>query len=396
MNCVHAKTLYTGTGVAKDAYLLYAGRTVRGISRRRQGRLVGSYATVTPAFIDPHSHIGMHRSGEPAGEGEANEWMDAILAVVDALDSVQLDDMAFGEAVEMGVLYSCVVPGSGNLIGGHAAVIRNYARDSSAALVARAGLKGATGFNPMANAAHKGTRATTRMGGLALLRQKLDGVRLKMEQYRKARGQKRSAIAFTAEERVLREVLEQKLILRVHCHKIDDIASLLRLADEFSLKITVEHAADVNAPGIFRELARRKIPVIFGPVDAFPYKVELKHDSWRNVRFLLESKCRFGLMTDHPVTLAKMLLLQTRHFLRFGLSKQDAIELISRRNAEVLGLGKILGSLQKGRWASFTCWNGDPFDLAAYPVLVVGEGDVVYEEGAERAGPNPSRRNCRA
>ncbi|MEE9537489.1 MAG: amidohydrolase family protein, partial [Desulfobacterales bacterium] len=100
----------------------------------------------------------------------------------------------------------------------------------------------------------------------------------------------------------------------------------------------------------------------------------------RNVRYLLESGVEFGLMTDHPVTLARQLLLQTRWFLRAGLSKQQAIELISRRNSKILGLDDRLGTLEKGKWASFVCWNGDPFDLASYPVAVYGEGELLYSE----------------
>ena len=75
----------------------------------------------------------MHRAGEPSAESEANEHLDSILVLPDALDSVQMDDRALQDAIEMGVLYSCVVPGSGNVIGGHSAVIRNYAKDSTAA-----------------------------------------------------------------------------------------------------------------------------------------------------------------------------------------------------------------------------------------------------------------------
>ncbi len=39
---------------------------------------------MTPAFIDPHSHIGLVRAGEPASEEEANEKMDSIIALADA------------------------------------------------------------------------------------------------------------------------------------------------------------------------------------------------------------------------------------------------------------------------------------------------------------------------
>ena len=108
--------------------------------------------------------------------------------------------------------------------------------------------------------------------------------------------------------------------------------------------------------------------------------MELKHESWRNVRYLLESGVEFGLMTDHPVTLARQLLLQTRWFLRAGLSRQQAIELISRCNAQIIGISNRLGTMEKGKWASFICWNGDPFDLTSYPVAVYGEGKLLYSE----------------
>jgi imidazolonepropionase-like amidohydrolase len=66
--------------------------------------------------------------------------------------------------------------------------------------------------------------------------------------------------------------------------------------------------------------------------------------------------------------------------MRAGLSRQQAIELISRRNAQILGIADRLGTLEKGKWASFVCWNGDPFDLTCYPVAVYGEGELLYSE----------------
>jgi imidazolonepropionase-like amidohydrolase len=120
--------------------------------------------------------------------------------------------------------------------------------------------------------------------------------------------------------------------------------------------------------------------VVFGPIDSHPYKVELKHESWRHTRHLIDSGVQYGLMTDHPVVLSGMLFLQTRWFTRCGLTKQEAVELVSRRNAEIIGVDKLLGTLEKGKWASFTCWNGDPFDITSYPVKVYGEGEVLFED----------------
>jgi imidazolonepropionase-like amidohydrolase len=75
-----------------------------------------------------------------------------------------------------------------------------------------------------------------------------------------------------------------------------------------------------------------------------------------------------------------MLFLQTRWLTRLGFTKQQAIELVSRKNAELIGLDKILGTLDRGKWASFTCWNGDPFDMTSYPVAVYGEGELLFSD----------------
>ena len=378
MSCIRGKTVYTGTAVVTDGFVAFTGSTVTGVGTKPRGKVIGEYDVITPAFIDPHCHIGMHRAAEPAAESEANEKMDPLLTLPDALDSVQMDDAAFGESIEMGVLYSCVVPGSGNILGGLAAVIRHHAPTTTDALIARAGVKCAFGYNPMSTGSWKGTRPSTRMGAAALLRAKLDEIRLKMAKRRRATGKARQDVAFTAAEAILCDVLTGKQRLRCHVHKIDDIAALLRVVDEFKLKVTVEHASDVHDGAIFAELKRRRIPVVYGPVDSFPYKVELRHASWQNIRLLVDAGVEFGLMSDHPVTLSRHLLGQTRWFTRVGLSKQDAIELITRRNARILGIDDRLGTLARGKWASVVAFNGDPFDITCYPVAVWAEGQRIY------------------
>jgi imidazolonepropionase-like amidohydrolase len=380
MNSIFAKTIYTGRKMVSDAHVVFSGTKFSDVSKKAKGSVLGQFPVITPAFVDPHSHIGMARAGEPSDQSEANDQTDSILALVDALDSVQMDDSAFKDAVEMGVLYSCVVPGSGNIIGGKSAVVRNYAKNSTDALVARAGLKSAFGFNPMKTDTWKGRRPTTRMGAFSILRAKLDDVRQKIKKHRRAKASQKKDILFSAEENVLKQVLAGKTRLRAHVHKIDDIAALLRLVDDFKIKIVVDHAVDVHAPDIFQELKRRRIPVVYGPMDCFAYKVELKHENWRNLRHLIESRVEFGLMSDHPVTLARQLLLQTRWFMRAGFSKQDAIELISHKNSRILGIDDRVGTIAKGKWASFICWNGDPFDLKNFPVAVYGEGKLLFSD----------------
>ena len=384
MKSLFAETLYTGDELVRNIHLVFEGNVVKGTSMEPKGEFLGRFPVVTPAFIDAHSHIGMERSGEPGSEGEANERMESLLFLADALDSVQMDDSAFRDSVEQGVLYSCVLPGSGNIIGGRSAVIRNFSHTTTAALIARSGIKAAFGYNPMSTRDWKGTRPYTRMGALSLLRARLAQVKAKID--KRGKGSKAGGEnPLTAEEEVVRDILQCRQALRVHVHKIDDIACLLRLQEEYGINVTVEHASDVNDGRIYAALKERGIPVVYGPLDAFAYKVELRHENWRNVRHLIESGVDFGLMTDHPVIPQRNLLLGLRWFIRCGLNRQDAIEIITRRNAQILGVDGFLGTLGKGKWASFSCWNGDPFDTTRYPVKVVAEGEVVFEEGGEKA-----------
>jgi imidazolonepropionase-like amidohydrolase len=376
MPVIRAKQIYTGRDVLAESAVAWDGAAISAVAGDAAGDVLAEYPVITPAIIDAHAHIGLIRAGEPGDEAEANERMDAMLAHADVLDSIQMDDTGFRDSIECGVLYSCIVPGSGNIIGGDSAVIRNYGAQTNAALIRRAGIKAAFGYNPMHVREWKGTRPYTRMGALAMLRSKLHDVRAKIAEEAKKED---ADVKYSAEETVLRQLLKREQRLRVHVHKADDIAALLRLVDDFGLDVTVEHTCDIHQPGVFEELAERGIPVVYGPLDSLAYKVELKHENWRNLRYLLDSGVRFGLMTDHPVILQRTLLLTLRWFLRAGLSKQQALEIITRSNAEILGIDDILGTLEPGKWASFLCWNGDPFSLESYPVAIYAEGQRIYE-----------------
>lgn len=164
-----------------------------------------------------------------------------------------------------------------------------------------------------------------------------------------------------------------------HLHKEDDAILLIQLAREFGLTTIANHCMDMYREEIFDHLHSNNIPVIYGPLDCFPYKVELKHESWKNVKPLIKSKVKFALMSDHPVILQRNLFYTLRHLLRFGLSKADSISKITKEPADIIGMNDI-GQIKTGYKSSFVIWNGDPFLLTSYPVMTIGEGKIVYKE----------------
>jgi imidazolonepropionase-like amidohydrolase len=303
--------------------------------------------------------------------------MNSIYPLVNALHSIYMDDPSFSESVESGILYSVVLPGSGNVIGGKAVLIRNFVQDIAQAYIKDVGVKAALGFNPRSTIDWKGNRPSTRMGAVAMLRENFIKAR-KMQKL--VQTEKKVIDEAEPITEVFMDILSGKYKMMFHVHKEDDIMVLLQLVKEFDIKEAVaNHCLDVHRKEVFGALREASIPVIYGPMDAFPYKVELKHESWKNVDVLLKSDAKFSLMSDHPVILQRNIFYTLRHILRFGLSKAQAISKITKEPAEIIGAHNI-GQVKPGFKASMVVWNDDPFSLTSHPILIIAEGKVVYEE----------------
>lgn len=403
---IHAPTLYDGVGLQKDVTIVVEGETVTEVKKRKSKP--DFTGIVTPAFIDPHSHIGMHRAGEPGSEGESNDISDQFLPVNDPLNSVYFDDPALAEAVDFGFLYSCIVPGSGNLLGGKAKIIRTFVANRARALVKDYGYKMALGYNPRSTGNWKGSRPNTRMGVYGMLEKKFDAVLAKKQKAdlarekklreldQKARDKKSRltpkeikeqrqaieaeyALEFDTEDRALLELLVNKKTAKIHVHKEDDVLYLIELAKRYGLSCTADHCGDVHHTEVFDALAEARIPVVYGPLGSLAYKVELKNDSYRNVEKLMRSRASYGLMTDHPVIMTPALRDSLKFFLIYGMKPEEAISLITYKNAVILGIDNILGTVEPGKWASLVVWDQEPLHLAAYPRMVMAEGEVIRQ-----------------
>ncbi|MBU0956254.1 MAG: amidohydrolase family protein, partial [Spirochaetes bacterium] len=165
--------------------------------------------------------------------------------------------------------------------------------------------------------------------------------------------------------------------VKVHVHKNDDVYYLIDLVRKYGFKATADHLGDVNDKAVFDALAKAGIPIVYGPLGSLAYKVELKNEDYRNCALLMKSKAEYGLMTDHPVILSAALRDSLKFFLIQGMSETAAINLITSGNAKILGLQDRLGSIAPGMTASLLAWNHEPLSLAAFPKMVMAEGNVI-------------------
>jgi imidazolonepropionase-like amidohydrolase len=401
---IRADLLYDGTNkIAGITIVVEDDQIVDVTTKKLRADISG---IVTPAFIDAHSHIGMERQGEPDTESEVDEQSRSFAPLQNPVDSIYFDDRAFTEAVDFGVLYSCVVPGSGNILGGRAMVIKNFSPNRHRAVLCDHGFKMALGYNPRSNPEWKGIRPNTRMGNSALFEKKISEVirleekaRIKKERSLSALKKSSAAPGFSPAEKLqqtqwiekeyefslsseqwaVHDLLSGNKTIKVHVHKEDDALLLIDLKKKYGFKVTAEHACGISDPDIFNTLADNGIPVVYGPVVSFDYKVELKNASYKNVVSLMASRAQFGLMTDHPVTLAHHLRDSLKYFLIYGISPEAAIGLVTRENAKILGVGHLLGSIEPGKTASLIIWDKDVFHLGAFPKGVMAEGRMVRD-----------------
>ena len=278
---INAKVLFDGKKKLENKTIIIEGKKIVEISSKKMKTDFAGY--VTPAFIDPHSHIGMDREGEPWQESEVNDIINQIRPLNDPLNSIYFDDRAFKDAVDFGVLYSCVVPGSGNLIGGQAKIIRNFAKNRDEAFFKDYGFKMALGYNPRSTQEWKGERSNTRMGIYALLEKKFDDLLIKKEKAELSKEKKiielnkkkkdkkltkkefesekkiierELELEFTSEENAILELLSGKKVAKVHVHKDDDVLYLIKLVKKYNLNVTADHTGDVFNKNIFDELGK--------------------------------------------------------------------------------------------------------------------------------------------
>lgn len=399
---IRAKTLFDGKKKTDGKTIVIEGGRIAEITNKRIKPHYEGY--VTPGFIDAHSHIGMDREGEPWQESETNDTINQILPINNPLDSIYFDDRAFADAVDFGILYSCVVPGSGNLIGGRAKVIRNFAASRDEAEIKDYGYKMALGFNPRSTTDWKGERPNTRMGVYAMLEKKfasiinkrdkedlkkakaLHGIEEKLKEKKISKTQYNEEIAFANkdyelafddDEMAILELLSGEKIAKVHVHKDDDVLYLINLVNKFGLKATADHTADVFHKSVFDKLAKNNIPVVYGPLQSVGYKVELKHAYYQNTELLMKSKAQYGLMTDHPVIHTLTLRDSLKFFMIFGMTDYEAISLITHKNAKILGIDDTHGMIKEGMTASLLVWDNHPLYLGSMPRTVIAEGRII-------------------
>ncbi|MBC9783657.1 amidohydrolase [Heliobacterium chlorum] len=324
----------------------------------------GTGKLLLPGFIDAHCHVGIVEEIAPVEGDDLNEISDPITPHLQALDGVNPSDPAFQDALSGGVTTVCILPGSANVIGGQAVVMKTGGPLADRVLQNRGAMKGALGENPKRVYGKQKKAPITRMASAALLREALVRAKAYREKQDYAAADPAKAPEPDLRWEALRPLLDGEIPLRIHAHRADDLLTAIRIGKEFGLRMVLEHCTEGHL--IAKEVAQAAVPAVVGPSLVNRAKVEMKEISPATAGALHRAGVLVALMTDHPVIPIQYLPLCGGLAVRFGMEEEAALKAITINPAQILGIDDRLGSLEQGKQADVVLWDGHPFDTRSH------------------------------
>ncbi|MTD13164.1 amidohydrolase family protein [Nakamurella sp. YIM 132087] len=340
-----------------------------------------------PGFVDAHTHLGLHEEGEGWAGEDTNEMTDPVTAHVRALDAINPADIGFRDALAGGVTTVNINPGSGNPIGGLTVAVHTHGRTvDEMVLLSPSGLKSALGENPKRVYGDRKQTPSTRLGTAAVLRKAFVEARTYQDALDRAAADPEAKTPDRdLKLEALAAVLSGELPWRQHSHRADDIATALRIADEFGYTLVIDHGTEAHL--LADVIAGKGIPVLIGPLFTSRSKVELRNRSLANPGRLAAAGVEISIITDHPVVPIHFLVHQATLAVKEGLDPVTALRSITINPATVMGVADRVGSLAVGKDADLVLWSGDPLDVMQRALQVWIGGTSVYRwDEATREG----------
>ncbi|GAB5416694.1 MAG: amidohydrolase family protein [Crocinitomicaceae bacterium] len=314
---------------------------------------------ILPSFIDLNASIGMPDMERPKSKTRdgAVHWNYSIHSEVDAAEEYSFDEKAAEDLIDKGYGFAVtrrdngVAQGTGTLVATNNTVEARLAAENTPAYFSFS-----RGMNPQ-------DYPSSQMGSIALLRQSFFDAKWY------AKNSDELNLSYDA-------LLEQQNGTMIF--KTRDDLELLRAAkigNEFDLEFvylgsgeeyqSIDDIAVLN-PTIVLPMDYPEAYDVQNPYVARQIPLsDLKH--WEmapsNPRILLENGIKI-CFSGKDVKAADF-WSNIRKTLAHGVSEEDVLRALTTNPAEILGMNDQMGTLEKGKWASFTIYDGNPLGGSA-------------------------------
>jgi imidazolonepropionase-like amidohydrolase len=348
---------------------------------------------ITPGVIDVHSHLGNYPSPSVGAHSDGNETSSPNTAEVWAEHSVWPQDPGFVTALAGGVTTLQILPGSANLFGGRGVTLKNVPGQSVMDMKfpnAPHGLKMACGENPKRFYGSQGRAPSTRMGNVAGYRTAWIAASDYRDQLENAeKGQGEPPIRDLQLE-TLAGVLNGEILVHNHCYRADEMSVMLEIAKEFGYKVTAFHHG-VEAYKI-ADLLRETDTCAAIWADWYGFKMEAFDGIRENAAILDRADACTIMHSDDDMGIQRLNLESAKVIgaaARVGIdiSPERAIRWISYNAAKALGIEAVTGTLEVGKMADVTIWDGSPFSVYSTAQKVYIDGALAYDRHDPSVNP---------
>ena len=335
-------------------------------------------AVVTPGLVDPRSVVGLAGiTGQRKGDQDQHEDSSPIQPELRALDAYNPGDRLVEWVRGFGVTTIQTGHAPEELVPGQLFIVKTRGRTADEAALSPFSAVAATlsGNAQRSGSDSPGTRAKM----VSMLRSKL----IAAQEYAAKKGKEEGASSRDLALDALEAVLAGKAPLVVTAHRAQDIASALRIAKEFELRLVLSGAAEAYL--MLDEIKAAGIPVILHPTMKRAVG-EAQNLSFETAAKLRDAGIPFAIQSGYEsyVPKTRVILFEAGVAASHGLGFEVALESITLGAARILGLDDRIGSLEVGKDGDLALYDGDPFEYTSHCVGTVIEGVRVSEGESDR------------
>ncbi|MCI0601848.1 amidohydrolase family protein [bacterium] len=357
-----------GTVLMRDGKIQEVGSNV---SVPADSRVIdASGKSVFPGFIDANCHIGLSEVTQVTATVDSSESVDPVTPQMRVTDAFFPESFAIGVTRSNGVVAGIVSPADENVFAGMSSLIEfSGKRIDEVVLKPVTALHVTMGEAPKAKYGEANKAPSTRMGTAALIRQTLVKAREYEEQwkrYEKKKSEKKPKDEDKSPERDMKldavlDVLAGKIPLVVSAHRVDDILTAIRIAEEFGIKKNLVINHGTNAYKIADILAREKIPVILGPVTTQPDSMETLGANYESAMQLHKAGVLIAIQSNETHN-ARNLPYEAALAVANGLPYEEALKAITTNVAKIFRFDQTAGTIEAGKRANVIVAEGDPLE----------------------------------
>jgi len=369
-------------GTLKNGVILIENGKITAVGLADQdtipaGTRVLTAAEVTPGLIDSHTVVGAAGPYNVNQDQDQDESSDPNQSDLRVLDSFHPNDGLLEFLRSNGVTTVHAVPGRANVLAGQTGVFHTAGRTADQmALKFPAGVMVNLGEVPKGT--YPGRGPLTRMAVAGLVRTAFSQAQSYAQKREIANEEKKPASNLKHE--ALLPSLQKKVPVIFNAHRADDLATALRLAEEFQLQPILSLATEGYL--IRERLSADKAPVIVHPaMQRIGSTMETIHSYSGNAAVLADAGIPIVLGTAFESYVPKTRVLRYEMAMAavHGLGRERALKAATIDAAKLFGLDKQIGSIEAGKVADLVLYDGDFLEHATHVTHTMVAGKVVFD-----------------